>query len=78
MKTSIRAFILLCIVPSFALGQGDFSEFQIFKHETLEAAYENDEYIPLMDMNQAKQDLAKLTRSYDDLVKTVDVLDQRK
>ena len=59
------------------MAQGDFSAFQIFKDDVIKDVYENDEYIPLMDMDEARENLVQLSRSYDDIVKTVSDLKQR-
>lgn len=78
MKKLLVWIWLICIGNSFVSSQSDFSEFQIFKDDAIQQVYENDEYIPLMDMNQAKKDLAELARSYDEVVASVAVLDTRK
>ncbi len=78
MKKSVLIIALIILFPAFVIGQNEFSEFQIFKEDIINEVYENDEYTPLMDMNQAKKDLAQLTRSYDDLVSSVKVLQSRK
>ena len=72
-------FICMSVLRSVTFAQwGDFSEFSIFRDEVLENVYDNEEYLPLMDMNQAKQDLVELTRSYDEVLSSVNDLDQRK
>ena len=65
------------LTTSFVSSQSDFSEFQIFKEDVVQQVYDDDAYIPLMDMDEAKEDLVQLTRSYDELVDSVTVLNQR-
>ncbi len=73
---SLSLVFLSCC--SLSLAQSDFSEFQIFKDDAIKKAYETNEYVPLMDISQAKQDLNQLTRSYDSLLESVNELDVRK
>ena len=73
----LLCLLLVCVGSSMVMAQGDFSAFQIFKDDVIKDVYENDEYIPLMDMDEARENLVQLSRSYDDIVKTVSDLKQR-
>jgi len=75
----ILLFISMSVLLSATFAQSEeFSEFSIFADEVLDEAYDNEQFLPLMDMNQAKQDLVQLTRSYDELTESVKALNQRK
>ncbi len=59
----------------FLQGLGDF---QMFADDTVQDIYTNDNYLPLMDMVDAKQTLDQLTQSYDDVTSTLEMISSRR
>lgn len=76
MKYSIFLFWI-----AFILGvthANDFAQFEILKEERWESIYQNDAYIPLMDITWATQTLQELTRSYEQVEAEIKDIQERK
>gem|GEM_PF-2703030 len=78
MKQFIAYICIGIICWSASRAQQEFSDFQIFKNDTINQVYETNEFVPLMDMKKAQLDLAQMSRNYDELIQTVGELDKRK
>lgn len=72
-------FLVLVFLDSrYVFAEDAFDQFQLFKEETLSVAYSIDEYLPLMDMNQAQVTLWELSSSHDEMQQILEWLHARK
>lgn len=74
-----KVFLLIWI--SLVIGivnANDFTKFQILKDERSKTVYENNDYLPLMDITWATQTLQELTRSYEKVEQEIEEINTKK
>ncbi len=83
----VHIFLFCCVflllwwilhLSSVVHAEDIFDELQIFKDETLSQVYDVDEYMPLMDLQEAQVTLGQLSSSYDEMQKTLEWLQERR
>lgn len=74
-----KFFFLLSLILLASIGYAnDFEQFQILKDERSTSVYEDDRYLPLMDITWATQTLQELTRSYEQVEGEIEELKDKK
>ena len=78
MKKIFFGIVVYCSIVSVYAQTWDFQDFKISTDKTIQEIYTNEDFLPLMDIDNAKQSLDLLSRSYDDITQSIDEIKERR